>query len=230
MGSPLGGARTVAGYLWSRGITHLHAAVITHADADHYNALPELMRRVSIGVVYVSAVMFENEQESSALAALHRAVTAAGIPIRRVGAADRLAAGEDCEIEILHPPQRGILGSDNANSIVLAIEFAGRRILLTGDIEAPGLDDVLAEEPWDCDVLLVPHHGSRRSNPAGLADWCRPEWVVLSTGLRRTSRQTEAAYAATGSKVLHTGRNGAVQVSIAGTELKVDAFLGVSGP
>ena len=50
---------------------------------------------------------------------------------------------------MLHPPRKGVLGSDNANSIVLAIEFQGRRLLLTGDLESPGLDDVLAEEPYD---------------------------------------------------------------------------------
>ena len=42
--------------------------------------------------------------------------------------------------------------------------------------------DLLAEEPTDYDVLLAPHHGSRRSNPPGLAAWSTPEWVVISGG------------------------------------------------
>ena len=45
LGSPSGAADAVAGYLWSRGITHLDAVVLSHADADHYNALPELARQ-----------------------------------------------------------------------------------------------------------------------------------------------------------------------------------------
>lgn len=40
MGSPLAGTRAVAATLWSRRIRHLDAVVISHADADHYNALP----------------------------------------------------------------------------------------------------------------------------------------------------------------------------------------------
>jgi competence protein ComEC len=200
--------------------------VLTHADADHYNALPELLRRISVGVVYVSPVMFEDEAESEALSALHSQIERRGVSIRKIHASDRLAAGEGCRIEVLHPPGRGVLGSDNANSIVLAIEYQRRRILLTGDIEPPGLNDLLAEEPWDCDVLLVPHHGSRKSNPAGLAEWSRPEWVVLSAGLNSDSRPTEAAYRAAGSQVLHTGRDGAVCVRIEEGHLEVTAFCG----
>ena len=61
----------MAGYLWSRGITHVDAAVISHADADHYNALPSLLEQFSIGAVYVSPVMFA--EPSVALSALRGA-------------------------------------------------------------------------------------------------------------------------------------------------------------
>jgi len=43
LGSPVAASRAVAGYLWSRGITHIDAAIVSHADADHYNALPALL-------------------------------------------------------------------------------------------------------------------------------------------------------------------------------------------
>ena len=73
-----------------------------------------------------------------------------------------------------------MLGRDNANSILLAVEFAGRRILLPGDLESPGIERVMADPPLDCDVLLAPHHGSEQSDPPGFAAWCTPEWVVMS--------------------------------------------------
>ena len=40
LGPPLAASRAIASYLWSRGRTHLDAVVLSHADADHYNALP----------------------------------------------------------------------------------------------------------------------------------------------------------------------------------------------
>jgi len=210
--APVAGARSVAGFLWSRGITHLDAVVLSHGDVDHYSALPGLLERFSVGVIYVSPVMFEDD--NPALAALREAIGVSGVPLREIHGGHRLDGGEDCRIEVLHPPRKGILGGDNANSVVLAVEYLGRRILLPGDLARPGLDDVLAEEPIDCDVLMAPHHGSRRSNPPGLATWSTPGWVVISGSRRWDPGPTEAAYRAAGSRVLHTARQGAVGVQI----------------
>jgi competence protein ComEC len=222
LGSPAGAARIVSSYLWSRGITHLDAVVISHADADHYNAVPELLARFSAGAVYVSPVMFDGR--GRALGALRGALDASGVPVHTVWSGDRLRAGGGVRIEVLHPPRRGVLGSDNANSIVLAIEHSGRRILLTGDLESPGLDDVLAELPLDCDVVMAPHHGSAASDPPGFAQWSTPEWTIASGGHADHAAEVDAAYRARGSRVLHTAECGAVRVSIAGDALSVDCW------
>jgi competence protein ComEC len=165
LGSPTMAARAVSGYLWSRGLTHLDAVVISHADADHYNAVPALIKQFSLGAVYVSPVMFL--ERAGSLEALRAALARSGVAVREVWSGDRLRVGGGATVEVLHPPRRGVLGSDNANSIVLAIEYQGRRLLLTGDLESPGLDDVIAEQPYDCDVVLAPHHGSPSSDPPG---------------------------------------------------------------
>ena len=225
--SPVSGARSIAGCLWSRGITHLDAVVISHSDADHYNALPRLLEMFSVGAIYVSPVMFE--EQNPAMDALAEAIQQSEVPLREIYAGDRLPAGDGCLIEVLYPTRRAWPGNDNANSIVLAVEYRGRRILLPGDLEPPGLDDVLAEEPWDCDVLMAPHHGSRRSDPPGLAAWCTPEWVVISGGRRWYRPETAAAYRAAGSRVLHTPKAGAVHVTIDEDGLSVESFLQPDG-
>lgn len=223
LASPEIGARSVAASLWSRGITHLDAVILSHADADHYNLLPDLLERFSVGAVYVSPVMFE--YENRAIVALREAIREAEVPVREIFAGDRLRGGEGCRIEVLHPPRRGVIGEDNANSIVLAIEHCGRRILLPGDLESPGLDDLLAEEPWDCDVLLAPHHGSRSSNPPGLAMWCQPEWVVISGSLDSHQPETAATYRAAGAQVYVTGEVGAVRCAIDASGLRTEGLL-----
>ncbi|MHC4176534.1 MAG: ComEC/Rec2 family competence protein [Planctomycetota bacterium] len=223
LGSGTSAARSIAGLLWSRGITHLDAVVLSHADIDHYNALPGLLDRFSVGVVYVSPVMWEDR--GPALTALREAIRESGVPLRELRAGDRLPGGEECLIEVLHPPRRDVLGGDNPNSIVLDVQYLGHRVLLPGDLEPPGLYDLLAEEPIDCDVLLVPHHGSRQSNPPGLAVWSTPEWVVVSGGRRWDPEEIEAAYRAAGCRVLHTADTGAVGVSIDAAGVRVDGFL-----
>ena len=220
--SPESGARSIAATLWSKGITHLDAVVLSHGDVDHYNALPGLLDRFTVGVVYVSPVMFEND--NAALAALREMIDRAKVPLRELRAGDRLPGGDDCWLEVLHPPRKGVLGGDNANSLVLDISYRARHILLPGDLEPPGLNDVMAEEPLDCDVLLAPHHGSRSSNPTGLAAWCTPEWVVVSGGTDVRIEPIREAYATVGAEVLHTAHCGCVEVTIEGNEVEVDTF------
>ena len=223
--APVHAWQATAGFLWSRGLTHLDAVVLSHGDVDHYNGLPGLLERFSVGAVYISPVMWENQ--NAALHALRRAIDAAGVPIREVSAGRRLAAGPDCTMEVLHPPRHGVLGRENANSLVLAVEYRGRRILLTGDLEPPGLTDVLAEPPAHCDVLLVPHHGSRQSDPAGLAAWSTPSWAIISADHRWDLSPVAATYQRVGSRVLHTADTGAVTASIDGEGLRMRTFLGV---
>ena len=222
MRSPISGARSIAAFLWSRGVTHVDAVVLSHADADHYNALPELLKRFSVGVVYVSPVMFE--EESEALKKLRQAMENAGVSIREIHAGDRLRVQGATRIEVLHPPRRGIIGSDNANSIVLRIDHADKTILLPGDLESPGLDDVLAEEPVDCAVVLTPHHGSSRSNPPSLAAWSDPDWAIVSGGPNDGGKATTDAYEDVGAQVLHTATEGAVRVVIRNGDIEVRSW------
>ena len=223
LGSPAGAARIVSNFLWSRGITHLDALVISHADADHYNAVPAVLEQISVGAIYVSPVMFENGS-SRAVQALREAIADSQVPLTEVWSGDRLRAGDDVRIEVLHPPRRGVLGSDNANSIVLTIEYQGRRVLLTGDLESPGLEDVLAELPYDCDVTMAPHHGSASSDPPGFLAWSTPEWTVVSGGQSNRLPEINTTFAAQGSRVLHTAEVGAVNISIADGQVSVKGF------
>ena len=58
IGSPEGASRCVAAYLWSRGITQIDAIVLSHADIDHFNAIPGLLERFTVGGIYASPHMF----------------------------------------------------------------------------------------------------------------------------------------------------------------------------
>jgi competence protein ComEC len=208
--------RPVSCALWSRGIRRLDAAIVSHADADHYNALPELAERFPIDAVYISPFMFN--RSIAALQELKSALAQRKLPLKQLVAGDQLRAHPEVKLEVLHPPRRGVGGNDNARSIVLLIEYAGRRILLPGDLESPGLEDLLAELPIDCDVVMAPHHGSTRSNPRGFAAWSRPDFAVIS-GPRdpddaRDTAAVKLAYRQAGAKVLHTAEDGAIEFTI----------------
>ncbi|MCU0980531.1 MAG: hypothetical protein MUF25_15375, partial [Pirellulaceae bacterium] len=161
------------------------------------------------------------ETPTPALTALHDAMAQRGLTVEEIYAGDRLKTHDSSRWLVLHPPRRGVLGSDNANSLTLRADYTGRTILLTGDLEPPGMDDLLAGEPIACDVALAPHHGSSRSGQDEFLAWCRPEWVVISAAANEGAAAVTAS-GNVGARALHTGQAGAVQVrlGVGGVEVR----------
>jgi competence protein ComEC len=206
----------------------IDAIILSHADVDHYNAIPGLIERFRIGTIYVSPMMFDEFGATGpplGPTMLRHAIDTAGIPMREIWSGDRLRVSDDVSIEICHPPREGVIGRDNANSIVALVEYAGRRILLPGDLESPGLDDLLAESPLDCDLVMAPHHGSRLSDPPGFAKWSTPEWVVLSGG-PDADPEVRTAYARAGAQVFNTGDVGAVELCLSREKISAKTWRG----
>jgi competence protein ComEC len=227
LGSPEYATQSIASYLWHRGLMRIDGIIVSHADIDHFNAVPGLLDRFHVGAVYVSPMMFEGigDDEISGPQVLRDAVRAAGVPIRVVQAGDRLRLGSEVSIDVLHPTRLGVIGSDNANSLVVAVEHAERRVLLTGDLESPGLESVTAELPYDCDVLLAPHHGSRYSDPPGFAAWSRPEWVVVSGGGGDDVRPVIDTYRRAGGRVILTDESGRIHFSLRNESIEMASWM-----
>lgn len=221
MGRPRTGVRVVSEFLWSRGISHIDAVLVSHADADHYNILPGLLERFSVGEILASPFMFDSKAAGVLLLAQH--MQDADVPTRALQFNDVLHFGE-ATIRILHPPPSGVAGSDNANSIVAEIEYLHRRILLPGDLEAAGMDDLLAECPGNVDVLMAPHHGSANSEPQLFLAWCNPEFVVVSGGRDSLTPATRPLFARPGCRLLHTAEVGAVTVMLDANDCSVETF------
>jgi competence protein ComEC len=104
--------------------------------------------------------------------------------------------------------------SDNARSLCLVIEFAQKRVLLPGDLESPGTQDLTARPRLHVDVLMAPHHGSLTTKQDGLIEWCQPSTIVISGSHRSLDPRVFQVYSPSGQKVLHTARDHAVQLCI----------------
>ena len=223
LSSASSGADTIAEYLWSRGIMHLDAVVLSHADADHYNAVPGLLERFSIETACVGPTMFQNA--SGAVGFLQRALETHRVEVKTVRRGDSWRLG-DCLFTVFHPGEKPVPDDDNANCLVVGIEYEGRRILLTGDIASSGIAEVVAQSPWDCDVFLVPHHGSKSGHSPALTAWAEPEIAVASNGSRGIHPEVAAHYAAIGSRLLSTSREGAVRLHLRRGSVGVDCHGG----
>ena len=222
LGPPRHATHAISACLWSQGITYLDAVFLSHADLDHFNAVPTLLERFDVGVMYMPATMFH--QESPAVRLLKHAIADRAIPLKTIAVPRQLLIGQSVRLTVLHPPAAGTGGSDNANSLVLMIEAAGRRILLPGDLESPGLEMLLGKQALDCDVIMAPHHGSTHSDPRGFHAWTNPEWVVISGGSGEATI-VKRAYSGPNTRVLHTAESGAIRVEIKKNRIHVQSWL-----
>jgi competence protein ComEC len=204
---------------WDRRIDIL---LLTHPHEDHVAGMPLLLERYRIGRVYETGM----RGPGPGYAAFARDLAARGAPPRALLQTGARIVLDDIRFRVLwpdpgrvprEPPDagRGI----NDVSVVLLGEVAGRRVLLTGDVE-DDVDPILAARGIPpVDILKVAHHGSATASTPAFLDEVRPKVAIVSAGAGNPyghpARSTIDRLTATGAKVLRTDTDGSVQVTIA---------------
>lgn len=218
LGNQRHSARGIQEPLWALGLNRLDAILLSHADSDHYNALPGLLRRFSVDEIIIPVGMLDSPKPG--LEPIREAIRRAGVSVREVSSEQQYFDGWSLsQIDILHPPRSRVLGNDNANSLVIRIDHQGTSLVLPGDLEPPGLEMVVrSPRPPAGGVLMSPHHGSLTVDSQYILDWARPREVVVSGGARARRPEVADALGVRGSGVHVTASLGAVRVEIAGSD------------
>lgn len=202
-------ARDIEDVLWHERITRLDAVILSHADVDHFNALPTLLKRFRIDNIYTPPGMIDEDE--AAIAIIQTAIKRAGKQVDEICSGDRIEGF----IDVLHPTSQRDGGSDNSNSLVIEIDHPKRSILLPGDIEPPGTRRLTnTPRPKPGGVLMAPHHGSLRMRADLVLSWARPSIVVVSGGYRAAKVEVEEMLSQTGADVFVTSKAGATRVVV----------------
>lgn len=171
-----GTSRKVTDYLWQQGVRELKYLFVTHPHSDHCGGAREVLEQVGAKTL----VMPEYLSAEAALATAGDWVggTDTGIAVTRTG--ERFRLGE-AVITVLHPAADNGIEDMNDLSLVLLVEYSGRRLLLCGDISRevelsllPGLGPV--------DLLQVAHHGSGASSCREFLEAVSPDYALISCG------------------------------------------------
>ena len=197
----------------------------SHADQDHYNALPDLLDRFQIGELVIPSG-FVNEQNPGASLLLDQ-VRTHGIPVRTIAAPSTWNQGST-QFTVLHPPPDWHPETpDNARSLVLDVAHGGRHLLLTGDLDQLGLVELVAQtQPEPIDLMLAPHHGGKSANTGMLYTWARPRTVIVSQ--RMTSPGSSDALTPlerAGTPLLRTPKRGAIHFRWTHDSIITSGFL-----
>jgi competence protein ComEC len=197
----------VIGALRALGVDDIDVIIATHADADHIQALPEVLHEFPVGTLFTGPVI-EGDIDDIALRenAEERNIRTLEA---RVGTVVKLG---QATLRFVGPQETE--GQTNDLSLVFVLEYGGRRALFTGD--APDW----AEATWQAgpiDILKVGHHGSRSSTGEELLSQTRPSIALIGVGPNtygHPTREVLERLERYGVQVHRTDQEGAIQIGL----------------
>jgi competence protein ComEC len=197
------GQAVVVPFLRNQGIQQLDVLVVSHGDNDHIGGVASLLSRYPAADV-LSSVPGE--------------VPAAHARACRRG---QRWDWDGVRIAVLHPARGDVLSGNNASCVLRIDTEGGQSALLTGDIERPAEQVLLAgqRDRLPADVLVVPHHGSKTSSSRAFIDAIHPEIALFPSGYRNRYGFPKPVildrYAEIRATVDQTGLSGAISVTLA---------------
>ena len=190
-------------------VTRLTGVILTHTDKDHAGGLlPLATSSIQVDGWYAPAHYTDVKKESK-----HPAVEAAALRGEKVTflhAGDELPLGNG-RLTVVGPISASEV--ENCNSLVLIAEASGGRMLLTGDMEFPEEEELLAAGVIpQCDVIKIANHGEEDATSAALMRAVQPEVAIISTSTAAEpdtpSSRVLSVIAAAGAKLYQTQEAG----------------------
>ena len=204
-------------------VTRIAALILSHNHVDHVGGMPAILARYRRRIDLIALLQDQPANDLAgrkALRSLTDEVAKGFVPRPKrlersdtahfIHPADGEADPKGLRIEIVFPDflqnlDSQTLADQNASSAVLRLQCGTRKIVFPGDASLAVWQTIRAsrEEPIECDVLAVPHHGGQlvrqqRANESDedfyravrlefdrvYADCLRTQYAIVSTGTR----------------------------------------------
>lgn len=162
------------------GVTTIEAVILTHLHADHASGIFGLMADFPQAVIYESGQRLAFNPSMDSYRWVADKLDSGSWEVRQLGQGNAIA-WRDALIKVLWPAQPS--GDDlNSRSLVLSISFAGKTILIMGDVGRQQENQLVQDKllPGNVDVLVVGHHGAADATSTALLQWTSPEYAVIS--------------------------------------------------
>ena len=224
--------KCVEPYLRASRHSSIDTMLLTHSDYDHISAAGAVAQVYDVREVMTGGRFREHARNSAPAEALLKTFDALNIPPRVVQPGQHIPLDRDTELEILWPPPTGPELSSNDSAVVAQLRYAGRSILLTGDIQEPAEKALLDHaDLLHADVLIAPHHGSSESTTAEFIRAINPSYVLSSNDRTLTVKQKSFEHLTGAAELFRTNRCGAITVHIGKDgAIRVETFLHLSSP
>lgn len=167
--------QTLIPALQAEGISQLSQVMLSHADFDHIGNLPELLWEIPTREIVVAQGM----EQLPKMQQIKQEQPATQWHLVTAGSHWQYQATDWQVLSPTHPST-----GENQDSLIVLVQVAGQRILLTGDAPGSAEEAVLANYPTlAIDILKVGHHGSRTSTTNALLAGTHPKYALISAGV-----------------------------------------------
>lgn len=216
-------------FLLSEGQADLDYVFVSHGDSDHTNGILELLKNQKYGVRIRTLVLPPEEYHDENLKELVYAAGENETRIAVIREGDKIAPG-GFTLTCLGPEEGGGTEPGNESSVVLELECGKFRMLLTGDLEGMGEENLVRSGKLkQYEVIKAAHHGSQNSGMEEFLNITAPEAAVISCGKdnkyghphKETLRRLNHA----GCRIYNTAMGGAVTIVTDGNKICIGSFL-----
>lgn len=166
-------------------VPRISAAFISHFHKDHTSGLINIVQSGLVKKVYIPKYFDTKNSESMFYyRQLMAACENSGTEIIKTAAGSDIKLN-NAHIKILYPDGTIIAKDANEMSAVAKLTYGNTSFLFTGDISKEAVKE-LCTKNIKCDVLKVPHHGSKTSANDTFIKKASPDYAVISCSENNT--------------------------------------------
>jgi len=231
------GAKILMPYLLKNGVTKIDAAFVTHLHQDHYGGVITLAKKGMIEKLY----MYESNKAEEETILKETGLNEGQITYIAQG--DKIVFDEGISVKVLSPirksaayyeEQKSNQTDENANSLILKLDYNGISVLMTGDIDYNGeknlINQYLGTEELSVNILKVSHHGSKNGTSDGFLETLKPKIAVIQVGKNNFGHPHPSVIEKIQNKdimLYRNDKNGAIGISVneKGKNIKIVTML-----
>ncbi len=223
------GKRIMGPFLRVLGYTHIDFLALSHAEIDHAGGMASLVRDFHPEELWTSDDFATGKQCWDKLVAAIKQTGTRHV----VFSSDSERLINSTKIRIFTANGCRVAENRNSRSLVLKISASGGSVLLPGDIDRKREQCLVGKNPGRCNVVVVPHHGSRTSSSLEFIRCFKPEIAVVSAGWRNylglPAPDIENRWKEAGARLFVTGRDGTVSVKFQDGIMDVSRYNSPNG-
>lgn len=223
------GEKVILPFLYRHGVRHLDVVVSTHPDVDHLGGLMTVVKKMRVSLVVIPPLY---DSMASEYQPFLKELKNKGIRWQEAKRGSLLALDPEVNIRVLHPGTEidGTKSDINNNSLVMKVTYGETSLLLSGDIEAEAMEDMInANVNVHSDVFKIPHHGSCYSMEKEFLEKVLPQMVVISVGEKNNfghpAPEVIKYWQEQDVLIYRTDRQGAISLMSDGEHLRVDTTI-----